>query len=218
MLLRPAVSGCTTAGIDIHDRLLPVADIGHNKSIVYVDATGTPTAVLCGSTNWTQTGLCAQSNNSVIIEDPKIAAFYFDYWNRLKADTVAAGNDPKALQAAEFRSANNKANVVGNTTVWYSPNTKNKSKAAKLVMPADLSAGAKQPADAPGDMFEVFQAIHAAKSAVIFLEFMPGTPSVLDVIKSVELANPGLFVRGAATDPKAIQTFNAKRSDDHRVV
>ena len=198
------------AGIDIHDRMLPVADIGHDKSIVYVDATGTPTAVLCGSTNWTQTGLCAQSNNSVIIEDPKIAAFYFDYWNRLKADTVAAGTNANALQAADFRSANNKANVVGNTTVWYSPNTKNKSKAAKLVMPADLTAGAKQPADAPGDMFEVFQAIHAAKQAVIFLEFQPGTPSVLDVIKSVEQANPGLFVRGAATDPKAIQTFNAR--------
>ena len=198
------------AGIDIYDRLLPVADIGHNKTIVYVDAKGQPAAVLCGSTNWTQTGLCAQSNNSVIIDDPKIAALYLDYWNRLKADTVKAGDDPKALQAVDFRSANNKPNVVGNTTVWYSPNTKNKSKPAKAVMPADLSAGAKQPADAPGDMFEVFQAIHAAKQAVIFLEFMPGTPSVLDVIKSVEQANPGMFIRGAATDPKAIQTFNAQ--------
>jgi hypothetical protein len=197
------------AGIDIHDRMLPVADIGHNKSIVYLDPQGKPAAVLCGSTNWTQTGLCAQSNNSVIIEDPAIAAFYFDYWNRLKDDTVAAGSDPKALQAAGFRSANNHANVSANTTVWYSPNTKGKSKPAGAVMPPDLSAGANQPANAPGDMFEVFRAIHAAKQAVIFLEFMPGTPSVLDVIKAAEQANPNLFIRGAATDPKAIQTFNA---------
>ncbi len=201
------------AGIDIYDRLLPVADIGHNKSIAYVDAKGNPAAVLCGSTNWTQTGLCAQSNNSVIIEDPKIAALYLDYWNRLKADTVTAGDDPKALQAADFRSANNKPNVVGNTTVWYSPNTKNKSKPAKAVIPDDLGPGAKQPADAPGDMFEVFQAIYAAKQAVIFLEFQPGTPSVLDAIKQVEQANAGLFIRGAATDPKAIQQFNAQQAN-----
>ena len=198
------------AGIDIYDRMLPVADIGHNKSIVYVDAQGNAAAVLAGSTNWTQTGLCAQSNNSVIIENPAIAALYLDYWNRLKADTTKAGDDPKALQAADFRSANNKPNLVGNTTVWYSPNTKSKSKPAKAVMPTDLSAGAKKPADAPGDMFEVFQAINAAKQAVIFLEFMPGTPSVLDVIKNVEQANPGLFIRGAATDPKAIEKFNEK--------
>jgi len=199
------------AGIDIYDRMLPVADIGHNKSIVYVDANGNPAAVLAGSTNWTQTGLCAQSNNSVIIEDPAIAAFYLDYWNRLKADTVAAGNDPKALQAADFRSGNNHGNVSGNTTVWYSPNTKSKSKPAKSTLPTDLGPNAKQPADAPGDMFEVFRAINGAKQAVIFLEFMPGTPSVLDVIKNVEQANPALFVRGAATDPKAIQKFNEKQ-------
>jgi len=198
------------AGIDIYDRMLPQQDIGHNKSIVYVNAQGTPTAVLAGSTNWTETGLCAQSNNSVIIEDQTIAKFYFDYWNRLKADTVQAKGDPKSLQAADFRLSNNHANVGGNTTVWFSPNTKGKSKPAKCAVPTDLGSNAKQPADAPGDMFEVFQAIHAAKQAVIFLEFMPGTPSVLDVIKAVEQANPNLFIHGAATDPKAIQTFNAK--------
>ena len=200
------------AGIDIHDRMLPVASIGHNKTIVYVDPGGTPVAVLAGSTNWTQTGLCAQSNNSVIIEDPAIARFYFDYWNRLKQDTVSAGDDPKALQSADFRSSNNHPNPSASTTVWYSPNTKSKSKSAKCAVPADLGASAQQPADAPGDMFQVFQAIHAAKEAIIFLEFMPGTPSVLDVIKQVEEANPTLFVRGAATDPKAIQTFNAKKA------
>ena len=197
------------AGIDIYDRMLPQQDIGHNKSIVYVNGQGTPTAVLAGSTNWTETGLCAQSNNSVIIEDAGIAKFYFDYWNRLKADTEQAKGDPKSLQGADFRSSNNHGNVSGNTTVWYSPNTKGKSKPAKSTMPTDLGPNAKQPGDAPGDMFEVFQAIHGAKQAVIFLEFMPGTPSVLDVIKAVEQANPNLFIHGAATDPKAIQTFNA---------
>ena len=60
-------------------------------------------------------------------------------------------------------------------------------------------------------MFEVFQLIHDAKDAVIFLEFQPGTPSVLDVIKEVEQNNPKLFIRGAATDPKAIEKFDDKQ-------
>ena len=188
--------------------MLPPQDIGHNKSIVYVDASGKPAAVLAGSTNWTVTGLCAQSNNSVIIEDPNLAAVYMDYWNRLKADTDQAKGDPKAYQAAAFRTANNQPHKLGETTVWFSPNTARKSKPPGLAVPADLSEGAKCPAEAPGDMFEVFQAIHAAKQAVLFLEFMPGSPSVLDVIKDVEQSNPALFIRGAATDPQAIQKFD----------
>ncbi len=199
------------AKIDITDRLLPTASIGHNKSVVYVDASGKPKAVLAGSTNWTTTGLCAQSNNSVIIEDDTIAAFYMDYWNRLNKDTKAAGGDPKKLQGPPFRTSNSRPNKAGQTNVWYSPNTKQKSKPKTAAVPADLSAGASCPAGTPGDMFEVFQAIHAAQQAVLFLEFMPGTPSVLDVIKDVEASNAKLFIRGAATDPKAIEKFDDKQ-------
>jgi phosphatidylserine/phosphatidylglycerophosphate/cardiolipin synthase-like enzyme len=199
------------AGIDITDRMLPPQDIGHNKSVVYVNASGTPTAVLAGSTNWTTTGLCAQSNNSVIIEDETIAGFYMDYWNRLKKDTQAAGADPKQLQGATFRTSNSRPNAAGQTNVWYSPNTKQKSKPKTAAVPDDLSATASCPAGTPGDMFEVFQAIHGAQQAVLFLEFMPGTPSVLDVIKDVEVSNPKLFIRGAATDPKAMEKFDDKQ-------
>jgi hypothetical protein len=59
--------------------------IGHNKFAVYVKD-GTPTAVMTGSTNWTETGLCAQSNNCIIVEDEDIATDYFAYWNGLKDD------------------------------------------------------------------------------------------------------------------------------------
>jgi hypothetical protein len=45
---------------------------------------------MTGSTNWTETGLCTQSNNCIIVEDDGIANDYFAYWNRLKNDKQPA--------------------------------------------------------------------------------------------------------------------------------
>lgn len=188
------------SGIDITDRMLDSAHIGHNKFVVYADAMGNAQAVLAGSTNWTSTGLCAQSNNSVIISDSKIAGFYLEYWKRLKRDTQNADGVVHDLQAADFRDANQKPNVEGNTTIWFSPNTKAKSKPKGVAVENGT----------PGDLGQAFQLIRGAKQAVMFLEFQPGSPSVLDVIKEVELENPKLFVRGAATDPQAIAKFDEK--------
>ena len=67
--------------------MMPSNHIGHNKFLVYVDDAGKPQAVLLGSTNWTPTGLCTQTNNTLIIDDPKLAARYLDYWKQLAADT-----------------------------------------------------------------------------------------------------------------------------------
>ena len=75
------------SGVDIHDRMFTGDHIGHNKFAVYVDKDGNAQAVLSGSTNWTPNGMCAQSNNAVIIESPEVAAAYLDYWNRLLEDT-----------------------------------------------------------------------------------------------------------------------------------
>jgi len=60
--------------------MLPNNQIGHNKFVVYVDASGKPAAVLFGSTNWTSTGLCAQTNNTIVCDDAQIARRYHDYW------------------------------------------------------------------------------------------------------------------------------------------
>lgn len=182
-------------GVTVIDRMLdPSKHIGHNKFVVHVDSKNKPQAVLTGSTNWTYTALCAQSNNASIISDPEIAAIYMDYWNRLKQDTEEAGKDPKALQSQEFRHDNNRARESGAVTIWFSPNTKGTTKGKAT----------------PGDMSEVFNAIAGAKKGILFLEFEPGTPSVLDKIKEVESDNPQLFVRGAATDAKAIGKFDDK--------
>ncbi len=49
-------------------RAPPSGHIVHNKFLIYVDGSG-PQAVLTGSLNWTDTGLCAQTNNSIVIQD-----------------------------------------------------------------------------------------------------------------------------------------------------
>src|SRR5262249_4372516 len=56
-----------------------------------------------------------------------------------------------------------------------------------------------------------------AKQAILFLEFEPGEPSVVDHAADCLDANPGLFVRGAVTDPKAVGDFTTHlthRGDD----
>ena len=191
---RPARQGLEEAKVDLTSRMLPNGHIGHNKFVVYLDSTGTAKAVLSGSTNWTDTGLCGQANNAIVIENDELAAVYLDYWKRIKADTDAAGDDSKQLQAADYRSTNQTPHDVAladgsSVRVYFSPNTRQKTKSSGAATPVDLQ--------------EVFDRIAAAKQAVLFLAFEPGSPSIIDAIAKAQAANPRLFVRGAVTDPKA---------------
>src|SRR5262249_35427895 len=96
------------AGAEVIDRMLPTNQIGHNKFAVLVRS-GQPVAVLFGSTNWTSTGLCTQTNNTIICRDAALAGRYLDYWKQLAKDTKAAGGTPKALQGKTLRSWDAKA-------------------------------------------------------------------------------------------------------------
>lgn len=195
---KPARTALHESHVDIADRLMPKGHIGHNKFVVYADSTGKPAAVLLGSTNWTPNGLCAQTNNSLVVESPALAAQYMDYWNRLRADTEQAGGDPKKLQSAALRSDDNHVRPVtlednsADVDLWFSPNTQSTSKTST----------------SPGDMAEVFDLISKAQQAVLFLVFQPGSPSIVDAAAQAQKANPQLFVRGAVTDPKAVGQFN----------
>jgi hypothetical protein len=191
---RPARQTLHESNVDIVDRLLPSGHIGHNKFMVLCDSHDTPTTVLTGSTNWTATGLCAQSNNCIIIESTELAAAYLDYWNRLKQDGVAQGPD--------FRSKNNAPldftidQGETNVRLWFSPNTQQKSK----------PSGGK--AETPSDMMDVFTAMEGASQAILFLAFQPGTPSIIDQAASCQQAKLDLYIRGAVTDPKAVKEYN----------
>lgn len=188
----PARQALHHAGVDITDRMVGSGHIGHNKFAVIVDGQNKPIEVWTGSTNWTDTGLCAQSNNGLLIKSPDVAKLYMDYWNRLKADGGA--------QAAPFRKQNDvehdvaKVGAGTDVTIWFSPNTTVKRKPS-------------QNPPTPDDMTTVFAEMAKAREAILFLVFQPGSPSVIEKAAELQNANPGLFIHGAATDPGAVNAY-----------
>lgn len=195
----------TVLGNALHDRLLAKGNyIGHNKFVVYVNKAGTAKAVLTGSTNWTSTGLCAQSNNILIIEDDDIAARYLDYWQRLLADDAKQGPDLRS-DNAEAPPDLSLGPKQGHARIWFSPNTKQKTKPAKNP-------------PAPPDMAEVFQAISDAKDGVLFLLFSAGAPSILQQLTDVSQqradAEQLFFMRGAISDAKTANQFTTRIYND----
>lgn len=187
---KPARQTLHSAGVDITDRMVGKNHIAHNKFCVYLDNSAKPCAVLTGSTNWTSTGVCTQSNNAVVVESDDLAAAYYDYWKRLKADNAAQGQPLRNQDMTPHTAVIDGAA----TTVWYSPNTTQTSKPAHNP-------------PTPLDMKDVFAAMAAAKQAIIFLVFQPGSPSIIEYAAACENAKPGLLIYGAATDPKANGDF-----------
>lgn len=193
------------------DRFMPTGHIGHNKFVVYANGEGVAKAVLTGSTNWTATGLCSQTNNAIVIEDETLAARYLEYWERLEADAQAAGAQPGEpaapngdLQGAAFRQQNGspapaiERDAPGRRwamQVFFSPNTRQRSKPKQGATPIDLAM--------------VFDMMHDARQAILFLAFQPGSPSILSEMVAIADERhrrklPPLLIRGAVTDPKAV--------------
>jgi len=193
------------------------AHIGHNKFAVLLDRTGRPTAVWSGSTNWTPTGLCAQSNNTIAVESEDVAQAYSDYWTRLHADELPEPDPLSAPlgsdQGPELRKANAKPSPVkldnGKTEVelWYSPNTP--------------KTGTPKTRTVPPDLEFVFSLMKRAKDAIFFLVFNPGRtdPEGEDVNTVVSAGidfgrlDPKLTVFGAISDPTALPGFVAPPKD-----
>jgi len=174
---------------DVIDRMIHDLGIGHNKLQVYVNAEGVPMSVTTGSTNWTSTGLCCQSNNVIEVPSPELAAQYADYWQRLKAE----GNG----QSLEFRAANavRPPEVVlpdgTRIQAWFAPNTQ------ELVKPRTGAA-------TPVDMADVFEAMRNAKRGIFFGAFYPGSPSIITEIAAIREERPELFIRGVISSYRAI--------------
>jgi len=194
-------------------RYMPTGHIGHNKFMVYVDNGGTPRAILTGSTNWTATGLCTQSNNAIIIESGDLARQYLDYWHALKKDAEAAGipatpEPKKDLQGETLRNecvverGQLPLNAGSKVVAWFSPNT-----------PKPLG---KKRGPTPVDLAHVYQALNDAKQSVLFLAFMPGkagsenSAHFLQELEKVAAAKKFLFVRGAVSDPDLANEFDMK--------
>lgn len=200
--------------VDVTDRMLKKGHIGHNKFVIYANKKG-PQSVLSGSTNWTSSGLCAQSNNAIVIESPDLAKEYLAYWKSLKADTEDADGDGKKLQGRDFRDRNKKEGKAhevsdaenhssGEVRVWFSPNTTQKN------VPRPKKGSGKA-APTPPDLQEVFDLIEHARQGVLFLAFIPGNPSIVSKLKEVydlrRKEKKLFYLRGAATSPDPASTF-----------
>jgi phosphatidylserine/phosphatidylglycerophosphate/cardiolipin synthase-like enzyme len=181
------------------NRIMPTNHIGHNKFLVYTGDNDNAKAVLLGSTNWTSTGLCAQTNNALVIDDPNVADRYLQYWRHLAADTKAAKGMAKALQGSKLRLWDAKSETLKlaggeSAESWFSPNTPHARSRAK---------NEKH----PPDMASVIEYINRAEHAILFLAFFPGTPSIANWTADALKQNRNLFVRGCVTNKSAAEGF-----------
>jgi phosphatidylserine/phosphatidylglycerophosphate/cardiolipin synthase-like enzyme len=194
------------AGVTVHDRMFNNNHIGHNKFAVWLDAGNTPRAVMTGSTNWTSTGLCGQSNNSLVVTGDDIAEAYHAYWQLLLDDKFPPPKPPtsagKAIQkqGPEIRTADQtptKTTLNGSgVEIWFSPNTD----------------ATKKGKDAPPDLAELFDLISKAQQAIFFLAFMPsraGADSIISASIDAGKADEKLYVVGAISDVTAMPGYVA---------
>jgi phosphatidylserine/phosphatidylglycerophosphate/cardiolipin synthase-like enzyme len=194
------------AGVKIHDRMFNNNHIGHNKFAVWREGS-TPHAVMTGSTNWTSTGLCGQSNNALVITADDIAEAYDEYWGRLLDDRFPA---PRPLtapgkaaqrQGEEIREADQtplrtSLERIPGVEVWYSPNTE----------------AARKGHTAPPDLAVLFDLMSKAKEAIFFLAFLPsraGADSIISAAIDAAMADNNLIVAGAISDVTAMPGYVA---------
>ncbi|AEW01401.1 hypothetical protein A4D02_05265 [Niastella koreensis] len=209
----PAREKLKTSGVKIYDRMFNNnGHIGHNKFVVYLE-NGKPLSVLTGSTNWTPNGLCAQSNNAVVVDSPELAKHYNDYFERLKKDNAGfTVPDPLSVgtnnvQGAAFRSSNMPptAPVVladgTQLTVWFSPNTVEKAP-VKTKTPPDLA--------------QVYSLMRKAEKAIFFAVFLPGLSNdtssdvmtnIITEAISIGQKDSSLLVYGSISSPMAMPNY-----------
>jgi phosphatidylserine/phosphatidylglycerophosphate/cardiolipin synthase-like enzyme len=184
---------------EIYDRIMPSGHIAHNKFLVYADDGGIARAVLFGSTNWTSTGLCAQTNNTIVLDNDQVAKRYLDYWKQLAKDTKNADGNPKDLQGGDLRAWDAKGATLtvdgaSSAESWFSPNT-----------PTARKKGGSE--KSPRDMAQLIDLINGAQHALLFLLFYPGTPSLANWTADAARKNKNLFVRGCVTNKSASEAF-----------
>ena len=175
--------------VQVFDRLVTGAHFAHNKFIVFCDANDAPQSVWTGSTNTTETGLCTQANNGLLINDASVAGAYLDAWKRLHA----AGNaypptliKPNSVaRSFQVPRGTDAADGADKVSVWFAAT------------------------DAGEDMDQARGLINGAQQGLLFLFFNPGAfqkdPSDWTLLQSVlnrhapapnPYLNASLYIRG----------------------
>lgn len=191
------------AGVNVIDRILKSGSIPHNKSLILSEK-GKPTAVMTGSTNWTSSGLCTQTNNSLVIESPAVARHYMNYWDKLNSDVDQSGGDQDELQAEALRQF---AREENEKSIADPIKLDDDVSIQVLFAPSTVDLLKSPPKEHPEDMEYVFKLMEGAKHAVLFLAFDPGNNSILDAAGRALANNPSLFVRGALTSTQRASNF-----------
>jgi len=192
------------------DRMFNNGHIGHNKFAIYGGG-----EIMTGSTNWTWSGLSAQSNNAVIIQSEKLADAYASYWDRLKEDSADfAVPDPMSAsttnkQGPKLREANKQSVEVDlddgtRITFWASPNTHKTT---------------KDPDVRPPDLVDLLSRMQKAKEAILFAVFLPsqsGKTGVVGDAVAIGTDDPSVLVYGSVSDPTAMPNYvpKKKKADD----
>jgi phosphatidylserine/phosphatidylglycerophosphate/cardiolipin synthase-like enzyme len=180
--------------IDLHDRMISPRALGHNKFLVICDAKKKPRWVWTGSQNWTKTGLCTQANNSLLIDDPDLAAEYRAQYNLLKNAGDATPGNLKASNSEPRDPEVGKLPV----RLWFTP----------TVGQVDLT--------------EARKIITSARQAILFLMFNPGPKDTLlnGIIRTARtgLAGKRLYIHGAinqdpSTTANPVELFEAGNSE-----
>lgn len=194
------------AGVTVHHRLFnSSARIGHNKFAVLRDKNDKPIAVLTGSTNWTSTGICGQSNNASMLSQGDVAAQFQAQWDALLTDTEhlevqgkpstfaepnnnVQGRDLRNLNAAPLPAVNLQ---MGKAAFWFSPNTKRTSKGPNV----------------PPDLGVVYNLMRQAREAILFACFQPsqaGKTSIIAEAIDIGTKDRSLLVFGSVSDRSAM--------------
>jgi phosphatidylserine/phosphatidylglycerophosphate/cardiolipin synthase-like enzyme len=188
--------------VDLHNRLVSKGHFAHNKFVVACDSTGKPQRVLSGSTNWTVTGLCTQANNSIIVDDPDLGAYFIEEWNLLKA----AGNTYPPTLMKDNSTSKSFSIDEGTIVQWFAP----------------TSAGE--------DLDYARQLINGAEQGILFLFFNPGAfepedkPGYWTLLQNILVRhqvgtpnyNPALYIHGVVNQEIAgLTTEDTKKPSKH---
>lgn len=197
-----AAAATLAPAVDLSRRMLTGGPFAHNKFVVLC-RDGQPESVWTGSTNWSVTGLCTQSNNALHIHDQAVAQSYLSYWQRLKAAgnqpgrTFAAANEAGAFDGAQPGTVAVAGQAAVGVRAWCT------------ALPEKAAAGGSLTVDDLVDLGEAARLIRAAEHGVLFLLFQPG-PAVTSLLKPIEdLATAGKFVHGVINQPPTGDTGGA---------
>jgi phosphatidylserine/phosphatidylglycerophosphate/cardiolipin synthase-like enzyme len=180
--------------VDLHDRMVSPRALGHNKFLVICDETNKPRWVWTGSQNWTKTGLCTQANNSVLIDDPRLAGEFRKQWDLLKAAGAASPDD---LKAANSKSRQRKIGPAS-LTLWFTPTVEHV------------------------DLDDARAVIDQARQAILFLMFNPGPRDTLlnHIIKTAREAQRSdrLYIKGAINQDPSTRATPVPIFDEANIV